>query len=401
MAKQTDSASPGTGAPTRRRGAGEGSIYQRTDGRWVGVLDLGFEGGKRRRKSFYGEARAEVARKLRDALHAQDRGAFIQSDERTRLRAFLPDWLERMEMNVRPSTHRRYRELLTLHAIPALGATPLAKLTPQHLERLYASLVKEGLSPTTVRQLHAILHHALADALKKGLIVRNVAELASPPRMPHHEIAPYSPEEVAQLLHAAEGERLEALYVLAIATGARLGELLALRWQDVELEGLRPAMHVRGTLVRLSKCAPYVAEPKTARSRRTVPLQFWAVLALREHRRRQLEERLRAGAAWRDQGLVFCDELGQFLDGTRVLRYNFYPMLRLAGLRQIRLHDLRHTSATLALRGGTDLKRIADMLGHSTIAITANVYAHTTYDTLSDATAAIEQQITHAHKRAQ
>lgn len=380
----------------QRRVKGEGTIFYRADRERYAVQVTLMDGRRITRYCPKGAGQADAVALKTKLLRDHDLGLPAPTDERTRLSVFLSSWLDRAAMKVRPTTHKRYRELLTLHALPSLGTVALAKLTPTQLEALYAAKIVEGLSAATVRQLHVILHHALRDALRKGLVARNVAEMVSPPRVVRHEIRPYSAEEVARMLAAAEGDDLEALYVLALATGARLGELLALHWDDVRLEGPQPAMQVRGTLVCLPKRDPYIAEPKTERSRRTVPLPAWALQALRDQRHRQREARLQAGELWHDRDLVFADALGDYLSGTHITRYALPRLLAHAGLRRIRFHDLRHTAATLALTGGTDIKRIADLLGHSTIAVTGNFYLHTSYDTLADATSAIERQIQRA-----
>ncbi len=354
----------------RRRGHGEGSIYRRRDGRWAASVSL--PGGKR--KTFYGRTRQEVQRKLHDALRARDQG-LPQPPGRLSIGRFLGEWLEAARPSLRPRTWERYEEVVRLHIAPALGRLPLAHLAPSHLQRLYAQKLEEGLSPTTVARVHAVLHRALGQAERWGLVPRNVASLVTPPRAARQEMKALSPEEARRFLEAARGERLYALYVLAITTGMRLGELLALRWRDVDLE--RGTLRVTATLQK-TRDGYLFAEPKTERSRRQVVLSPAALEALRQHRLRQLEERLRLGDAWEDHDLVFPNEVGRPLDRTNLTHRSFERVLRRAGLPRLRFHDLRHTAATLLLSQGVHPKVVADMLGHSTISVTLDLYSHST-----------------------
>jgi len=238
-----------------------------------------------------------------------------------------------------------------------------------------------------VAHLHAVLHRALEQAAQWGLTPRNVAKLVTPPRPARREMATLSPEQARASLEAAEGDRLEALYVLALSTGMRQGELLALRWRDVDLEG--GTLQVRATLQRTRDGFQF-AEPKTARSRRQVALTKPAVEALRRHRSRQLEERLQMGAAWEDNDLVFANEVGRPIEAGNLIRRSFHPLLDRAGLQHIRFHDLRHTAATLALGKGVHPKIVAEMLGHSQIAVTLDLYSHVTPTMQRQAAEALE-----------
>jgi len=359
----------GKGYPMKR-GNFEGTIYRRKDGRWAASVSL----GRRRRKSYYGKTREAVAAKLTAALKARQDGLPIIG-ERQRVGEYLGGWLEAVRPSLRPRTFTRYEQYVRLHTLPHLGRLPLAKLGPHHLQDLYADRQKAGLSPTSVRHLHAVLHLALGQAAKWGLVARNVADLVTPPRARRQEMATLSPEQTRIFLAAAQGDRLEALYVLALTTGMRQGELLALRWRDVDLQGR--TLQVKATLQRTGAGFAF-AEPKTARSRRQVALTDAAVAALRRHKAGQAEERLRIGAAWEDNGLVFANEVGRPIEATNLLRRSFHSLLVRAALPRIRFHDLRHTAATLLLAEGMHPKIVADMLGHAQVAITLDLYSHTT-----------------------
>jgi integrase len=231
-----------------------------------------------------------------------------------------------------------------------------------------------GLSPRTVLHLRAVLRRALNQACRWGLLARNVATFVQPPRVPHHEVQPLSVDEAGALLRHISGDRLEALYVLAMATGMRQGELLGLRWDDVDLSArslaVRTALHRRGG-------SPALVEPKSARGHRTIPLPDIAVSALRAHKVRQAEDRLLAGSRWRGEpwGLVFTSTVGTPLDGTAVT-HRFQRLLASAGLPKQRFHDLRHAAASYMLAGHVPMRVVMETLGHSDIRLTANTYSH-------------------------
>jgi len=353
-----------------KRANGEGTIYRRKDGRWAAAVSL--ERG--RRKHFLGRTREEVARKLAVALKACQDGLPLPNERQT-VAQFLVDWLQTARPSLRPRTWHRYEQYIRLHAIPHVGKVGLGRLTPHHLQRLYADRLEAGLSPTTVRHLHTVLHCALGRAARWGLVARNVAELVTPPRAAPHEMMTLTPEQARVFLEAAAGERCEALYVLALTAGLRQGEILALRWRDVNLDA--DSVQVKGTLQR-TPGGFTIAEPKTAQSRRQVTLTAAAANALRRHRSAQAEERLRLGAVWEDNDLVFANEIGRPIEAGNLLRRSFWPLLKRAGLPRIRFHDLRHTAATLMLGQGVHPKVVAEMLGHSQISVTLDLYSHVT-----------------------
>jgi integrase len=362
-----------------RRGNAEGSIYRRADGRWVAAVSLDHG----RRKALYGKTRQEVAHKLAVALKARQDGLPLAGDRQT-VGQYLTTWLESVQPSLRPRTHERYQQYVTLHALPEIGRQPLSKLAPQHLQRLYANRQEAGLSAMSIRHLHAVLHRALGQAARWGLVARNVADLVTPPRAERHEMQTLSPEQARAFLEAAQGDRFHALYVLAASTGMRQGELLALRWQDVDLD--RDTVQVRGSLEQGTRV---IAETKTGGSRRQVALTRAGVEALRRHRRAQTEERLRA-VYWEDRGLVFCTDIGTPVDVGNLVRRSFKPLLKRASLPPIRFHDLRHTAATLLLGRGVHPKMVADLLGHTRISTTLDLYSHVTPTMQREAVAAMD-----------
>jgi len=247
------------------------------------------------------------------------------------------------------------------------------RLTPQEVEVFYTHILTEGISAFTVRMCHKVLRQALNDALRLGLVHRNVAVLVKPPRVRPREMAFYTEEQVHTLLEAVTGNRLEALIVLALATGMREGELLALSWDDLNLDNASVLVRANVVITREGKLRE---EVKTGHSRRRIALPNIAVEALRRHRVRQAEERLRMGVAWEDNNLVFPNTFGRLYDANNWRFAWFYPLLQRAGLPRVRPHDLRHTAATLLLARGVPVKVVSEMLGHASIGITLSIYGH-------------------------
>jgi integrase len=365
-----------------RRANGEGSVYQRKDGRWAASVSI----GRGKRKHFVGQIRKGVADKLADALKAQRDGLPLITERQT-FGAFALSWLQTVKPSLKPRTWTRYEQLLRVHALPDLGRIPLTKLMPQHLQRLYADVQAKGISAGTVRQLHAVVHRSLRQACRWNVVARNVADLVTPPRVERTEMQVLSLAQSRRLLDEASGDPLEALYVLALTTGMRQGEILALHWKDVDLE--RRTINVRLALHRLNGGFLFT-EPKTSRSRRQIVLTEAAKSALRRHRIAQKEERLRTGNQWSDQDLVFTTAAGGPIDASHLLRGRFHPLLARAGLPKVRFHDLRHTAATLLLGQGVHAKIVSEMLGHSNIAITMDLYSHVTPTMQKEAARALD-----------
>ncbi len=357
-----------------KRGNGEGSIYQRKDGRWTAEISL--EGGKS--KFLYGKTRKEVQEKLKTALYEQQKGILVTGPQQ-QVGHFLTHWLEDVhKQSIRSRTYERYEEIVRLHLLPGIGHHQLQKLSPQHLQMFYKKKLDEGLSATTVISFHNVLHKALETAVRWNLIARNTCDLVSPPRRKHFKIQPLSIEQIHQLLAATRGHRQEALIILALTTGMRRGELLALKWQDLDLE--KRILQVRRILTRIPSKLPgkgfEETEPKTDRGRRSIVLPLFTVEVLKQHRLRQLEEILKAGPAWYDLDYVFCTSIGTHLNPTRDTLDVLKSLLKKAGLPNIRFHDLRHRSATMLLSMQVHPKIVQEILGHSQINITMDIYSH-------------------------
>jgi integrase len=348
----------------RRRGHGEGSVFQRADGRWVARVSVGYAKGKRQRRDYYAGTQQEALRKLAQARRTLDDGLPLP-DERQRVRQFLESWLEDVaRRTVRPSTYVRYRQLLVIHVMPEIGRHPLKAVTPQLLQSLYARK-EEEVSPRTVGHVHRLLHRAFADAVAWGLMVRNPCGLVKPPRVPATEMQSLTADQAQALMEAARGDPLEAFYLLAVTAGLRLGELTGLHWDDIDLgDG---TLQVRRTARRIGgKWSEW--EPKSKASRRRVQLSGVAIAALGAHREGQVVRSL--------QNLVFTSPGGGHVDPSWLMKRSFRPLLARAGLPRIRFHDLRHTAASLLLVKGVHPKVVQEILGHSGFAITMDTYSH-------------------------
>jgi integrase len=329
--------------------------------------------GKRRRKRITARTKREVETQVAELIHKAETG-FTAAGKLT-VREFFDRWLESAVPTLRASTARRYRDVARLHIVGVIGNVQLAKLTPADVQRLYANRLASGLSPTSVHHIHAILHRALDQAVRWGLLMRNVTDMVDPPRRSSPEMRAWDARQVAAMLAAAAGDELEALWRLAVFSGMRRGEMLGLRWADVDLE--RGELAVRRTLSRGATSRLESGEPKTAAGRRRVSLPASVVDSLRRHRVRQLEQRLAAGPAYVDHELVFATESGAPLHPNS-LYLRFGRLIARAGVPAIRFHDLRHTNATVDLATGTHPKVVQERLGHASISETLDRYSHLT-----------------------
>ena len=355
-----------------RRAKGEGTVYKRPDDTWVAQVDLGWVGGRRRRRTVYAKTERAVLAK-RDEVRAQiTKGVDLTAPPKT-LTQWLTEWLTTVKSSdgTGPATIARYDQIARVHLIPQLGTVKLAALTPRHVQGLLLKL--QGVAaPATIVKVHGVLRNALADAERMDLVSRNVAKAVRPPRLSRTERRSLTPAEAGTLLSHLKGDRLEAVFIVALSTGLRRGEVLGLRWQDVDLEGR--VLFVRQALQRVDRVLKMVP-PKTHRSSRPIPLPQFAVTAFSQQKVRQANDRRLVGRAWEDGGLVFTTEIGTPLEPRNVNR-RFYAARSAAGLEWVRLHDLRHAFATFLLDQGEGLRTVMDLLGHSTIRLTADTYGH-------------------------
>jgi integrase len=366
-----------------RRGPGEGTVYQRADGRWVGSVTLGWGSAGRERRSVYASTQAEALAKLR-ALKAQTASGLPVVDQRTTVGTYLNRWLEVVEPRLRFSTFTRYAGLVRGQIIPKIGSVRLSALQPGDVARLMASVQQDGLSPRTAAHCRAVLRAALADAEKWGEIPRNVARLADAPHIPPPQPVVLSPDQVREVLDAITEPGLRRLAVVALHTGLRMGEELGLRWVDIDVDSHR--LHVRQCLQRLGGEYQLV-EPKSSTSRRVVPLTDAALDALREERREQAAAQLAAGGRWHQPipDLCFTTAAGQPRNGTSVI-HQFQDALERAGLPRLRWHDLRAAHGSLLLSAGVDVSVVSRRLGHSSVALTSRHYGGVSDALQQDAT---------------
>jgi integrase len=327
-----------------------------------------------KREYIYGRKYKDVERKLAEAMGDVAKGIYFDDENQT-VAQYMERWLEdsaRGDLGHR--AYHNYKLQIRRHISPAFGRLKLSKLTAAHIQSLYAAKLRDGLKPSSVRYIHAVLHRALEQAVRFNLIPFNPAARVDPPKVRQEEITPLDAEQARTFLAAARGDRFETLYVLSLTVGLRMGEALGLRWSDIDLD--TKTLRVSRRLQRVRDGGGLVfSEPKNA-SRRTVDLPQRAVEALRSHRKRQMEEQLTAGSNWQDYGLVFPSNKGTPLDAQNIVNRHFKPLLKQAGLPSIRWHDLRHTYATVLLARGTHPTYVQKSLGHASVQLTLDRYSH-------------------------
>ncbi len=362
---------------SNRAASGESSIYKDEAGRWHGYVSMGLkENGRRDRRHVSGTRRADVVAKVRALEAKRDAGTAEAAGRAPTVGDWLDHWLEHIaSRRVRARTLESYEALVRLHLRPGIGHHRLDRLQPEHLEQLYGSLLEDkGLSPATVLRLHRVLSRALRVAMQRGKIARNVATLVDPPAVKRPTTAlPLTVDEARRVLQAAEQARNSARWTVALAVGLRQSETLGLRWSDIDLDV--GTLTVRRGLHRVAGKGLVYEEPKAERSRRTLALPAPLVMALRRHRGVQLEERQAAGSLWEEHDLVFAQVNGRPLD-KRSDWEGWKALLTRAGVREVRLHDGRHTAATLLLSEGVHPRVVMELLGHAQMRTTTDTYSH-------------------------
>ncbi|MEU9004952.1 tyrosine-type recombinase/integrase [Streptomyces sp. NPDC048551] len=386
-------------APKRKkaRANGEGTIYQRKDGRWEAAGYVLAANSTRKRVRVYGTTRKNAADKLAEKITDSNRGLPVATADST-LGDYLAYWLGNVAVHrLRENTHTRYATCVRLHLIPGLGTKKVARLTAKDvrtfLDRLRTTCqcctqgldaerkrccavgecCQKRLSALTVTYVHSVLKSALEHAVREDELPRNVARNVKTTAPRPRRFRPLTATEARQFLDAARADRLHALYELALRTGLRKGELLGLHWEDLDLDG--GTASIRSSLQRTRSSGLTPLPTKTRASERHIALPTECVHSLKSHRQRHEVERKVAGVGWKDSGLVFTTSAGGPLDPANLTR-RFGQLLNRATLRRIRFHDLRHSTATLLLEQGVELVVIKELLGHAHIGVTAGVYAH-------------------------
>jgi integrase len=369
---------------SRRRGKGEGNIRQRADGRWEVRVDLGRGlDGKRRRKSVFADSESEAIAELKK-LHARTVGGQVLATSSPTIGEYLEDWYATNSDSWRPSTRRGYRAAIDHYLVPAFGPVRVEQLSPQLIQRWLTKHKAEHGARRRITLAHATLRSALADALRLQLVSVNPATMVKVPKPARRAITALDVDQAKTFLRVADKQRLGPLFSVALSCGLRLGEATGLKWQDVDLES--GEVQVRQQLQKVGKTL-VLQDLKTAKSRRALVLPDVCVTALKQHRKSQLEERLKAGDRWVDTGLVFttyrtCKEgkgrglkVGAALHPRNVLRV-LHSLLETADLPRMRFHDLRHSAASLLLAAGVELAEVSMLLGHSELRVTMDFYAH-------------------------
>lgn len=363
---------------TKRRQRGEGSVYQRgSDGLWVGAADLGWVGGRRKRKSVSAKTQREAVRKLAALRREIAASGGVAVDSHT-VETWMAHWLDDIApRRVRPSTLAGYRSKARNYIVPEIGRHRLAKLTPQHVRAMDKALAERDLSPATRLQAHAILSRALTVAHREGYVARNVAALVDPPTLKRDETEPLAVVEIAKVLAAAAGTPLESRWLVALMLGLRQGEALGLAWDDVDLDA--GTLTVRRALQRVKGQGLVFVDPKSRKSKRTLPLPDTLAGSLRRHRDRPDRP---------PSELVWCQWDGRPID-PRADWAAWSALLGQAGVRHVRLHDARHVAATVLAANGVPDVIVSAILGHAHVQVTHG-YQHASLEMMRTALASIE-----------
>src|SRR3712207_1703442 len=374
-----------------KRAKGESSIIKGDDGRWHGYVSMGLkDGGKRDRRHVASVKLADVVRMVRELEEQRDAGVVPPSGRGVTVEQWMNLWIDTIaSRKVRPSTLVGYRTCLKRINL-VLGHHRLDKLQPEHLEAFYTRLETDGLSSTTALLHHRVISRALKVALQRGRVARNVATLVDAPTPRREEAQPLTAAEAKRLLHAAKDLPNGARWSVALALGLRQGEAPGLLWDAVDLDA--GTLTVRRALQRQKGRGLVLVEPKSRAGRRTIRLPAPLRDALRTHRTRQAEQRMTVANVWEDRGFVFCQPNGRPIDARRDW-LDWKALLKAAGARDARLHDARHTAATLLLQQGVPARVAMQVLGHSQINLTLGAYSHVVPELAQEAAKRMEDAL--------
>jgi integrase len=351
----------------KKRSQGEGSVYKRKDGLWVAQVTIQ---GKHVSKYFKMQSEARI---WLQSTRTQIQDGLTLAGAQTFLKDFLEHWLKSYASSVRPNTIRSYAGVIQYHILPALGNIKLKDLSIDRIQMFYNNETENGTSPRMVQYIHSVLRRSLNFALRWGLLVRNPALGAIRPKLLKTEMKTLNGDQVRVFLSAAKGTRNEALFWIAVSTGLREGEILGLKWSDLDWKTKR--LQVKRQLQRLKGEGLVLTEPKSAAGKRLIILSSATLTVLQKHLNLQQEEKMFAGENWQENDLIFPSTLGTPLDPSNMSK-DFKDTLKMARLPNIRFHDLRHTAASLMLLQGIHPKIVQERLGHSDISLTLNTYSH-------------------------
>lgn len=366
----------------KKRGQGEGTISKREDGTWWGRITVGVDSdGKQKRKAFYGKTKAEVRKKMVAAQNDLNNGVYVEPSKLT-VGQWIDIWIAEYKKNsIKPTTFVNYRARITTHIKPAIGQVKLKDLRVDTIQKMVNELNNNGLAPETIRGAYNNLHSALEQAVDNGLIQKNVASKVLLPKIEKKAVRVFSTEEQNRFIEAAKDTYMGEVFMLDLGTGLRIGELLALTWNDISFED--EILRVNRTLNITkdyddleAKWQKTFGTPKTESSVRSIPLLPNIVILLKDIKRQQSARRLKLGSTYENSNLVFATQLGRPLD-PRNMQRTFASILKKAGIEQgFHIHCLRHTFATRGLENGIELKVMQELLGHSSIKMTADLYMH-------------------------
>lgn len=382
---------------SKKRGAGEGSIVKRADGRWMGSVTVGRNNnGTQKRRCFYGKTRKDVAEKINNCIKQLNNGTYIDISNSPTLEEWLRTWLFTYKKNaVRATTFEQYETVLRVHAIPALGSIRIAELKSYEVQRLYNKMLEDGLSPRSIQLLNVVLHGALKQAVKCGLVMQNVCETVELPKAKQKEMRVLTREEQDKLITVFEGDRYGGAYLFSLFTGLRRGEILALTWSDIDFDS--KTINVNKNLSRVKnyeeeggKTRLIISEPKTMKSNRTVPLIEYLIEVLKRQKIIQQEDRIAAHGLYEENDIVFANDVGRAIEPGNFNR-RFYKLVKSAGIPHANPHCLRHSFATRGLELGIDIKTMQELLGHSSVALTGDIYTHVMIEQKKDAMKAFDK----------
>jgi len=348
--------------------------FKRKDGRWCAKYDKGIDGATGRRKYgyVYGTTAKEVRQKLVDIESSIQQGTFIDRSDLT-VSAWIETWMnDYKKLSLKPSTYKSYDNMIQRYMVPTIGGIKLQQLKPEHIQKMIITLNDQGLSPRTIQYAHRVLSMALGQAVENEILMKNPAKSTNLPKQHKKEARALTREEQSVFLEALKGDPKENAIRFALTTGVRVGELLGLSWDDIDMEQTK--IRITKNLQRIdSKIV--ISTPKTAKGKRDIPLIEEAIQILKRQNKRQLEQRLKAGSAWQKNNYVFTTAIGSPLDKDHINR-TLRRVCEKANIKPFSVHTLRHTFATRGLEAGIGLKVMQEILGHASLAVTADTYSH-------------------------